>query len=1098
MTSFLNIIVKFILFSLCLAIQAGFCKASNQITFSNWLKEDGLPSNYIYAFEKDEFGFLWIATNDGLCRYDGPNLVKIYRQQEGDPHITNSLQSNIIRSLFYDSKGYLWIGTVNGGLTSFNPSTNEWKTFRHNPQNQRSLSNDDVLTIIEDSKQRIWVGTENGLNMFNRKTETFTQFKLYNTKANVPTARAVLSVMEDKQGWIWAGTWSGGLHLFLEDQNGNFDTQNIRHFQTSSNKAANNVWALLQDKDENASNHPGNQNWKPNFTTYNKESNSFNYIKSNDIQSILQDQFNNLWIGTTHGLHKLPAELLPPLIANEQKDTLYFDVFLPSDNKSKIVGENITNLHEDDQGIIWIGTNVGLSQFNWHSNQFKSLNFSDPNFDIQFTPSFIMDSSENIWICRLEKGLLKYRIEDEALVQLKDVVSPLLLGKRVSTIHSPDGEWIYAGTELGITTVNIKTLKTVEYPTPPWFRAEIKDLFIKTILVDDEGTIWFGATVGLFRIDKHTKAFTLFEPDNAKPNAISDNAISHIIQDSYGTIWIATYKGLNKIIDPHSDEPQFESFFFNEHNPEKGSVNNQTIYLKEIGEYLYIGTTSGICRYRYSNCQFETFKASENKFRITSIEKGNKNDIWVSTNEGIFSFNEQENTVQIFDKKDGLINTSFRQGCSFKDADNNIYFAYTNGFTYFSPEEFSKNTVAPPVYITDVEIMSTDGIEVIDGINNDLIELNHKVYRLSVNFTALNYNRVDKNKYQYRLVGVEDQWNDAKFGTPIVCTKLEPNEYKLEIKASNNDGIWNEQGDFITIIQHPPYWKTWWFRLLAVLSIAVLIFSFFFWNTNKIRKHNEELQVYNKTLNIEIANRKKAEQQLQDYNKELKRSNKDLEQFAYIASHDLKEPLRVISGFSGLLSLKYSNKLDKDAKLHFGFIEEGVERMFNVIESLMTYSTVGQKDSKYSSINLNELIQNKVKDLAELVKDKNAVIKMGDLPEITGHKEQIGMVFFNLINNAIKFNTKKQPIVLINEIKGDSNYWKFSVTDNGIGIEAQYQEQIFGIFKRLHTKKEYNGSGIGLSVCQKIILRHEGVIWLDSKIDKGTTFYFTIKKTLSN
>jgi len=225
----------------------GFNQFTNNVTFSSWQKEDGLPSNYIYAIEKDTFGFLWIATNDGLCRYDGPNLIKIYQKQESEQAGKNSLQSNDIRSLFYDSKGYLWIGTRYGGLTSFNPSNNEWKTYRHKPQVKNSLSNDEILVIIEDSNHRIWIGTENGLNLFDRKTETFTQFKLDNTKAKVPTAKAVLSIMEDSKGWIWAGTWAGGLHLLLEDNDGNFDVKNVRYFETTTNKAANNIWTLFQD-----------------------------------------------------------------------------------------------------------------------------------------------------------------------------------------------------------------------------------------------------------------------------------------------------------------------------------------------------------------------------------------------------------------------------------------------------------------------------------------------------------------------------------------------------------------------------------------------------------------------------------------------------------------------------------------------------------------------------------------------------------------------------------------------------------------------------------------------------------------------------------
>jgi len=1112
----LKIIIKgkFLLLMYFSSIVFGFSQPINNLNFSSWSKEDGLPSNYINAIEKDKLGFLWIATNDGLCRYNGPNSIKIYQYIENGDSTKTRLQSNNIRSLLCDSKGYLWIGTINGGLTRFNPSANEWITFQNDALQKNSLSNDEVLSIIEDSKQRIWVGTEDGLNLFDRTTETFTQFKLDDTPAKVTTARAVLSIMEDDKGWIWAGTWAGGLHLLLEDENGNYNFKQIRYFETTQNKAANNVWVLDQDSEgrywlgthgggvllmnlpENASNRPTNQNWQPGFYKFTFKVNGIESIGSNTIQAILQDKFENLWIGTGHGLFKINHQFLSAENANEKELLKTFDFFLPSDDGMTIIGDNIKNIFEDDQGLIWLGTDGGLNQFNYHSNQFKSFNFSDDYFTMPHAPSIYVDSTKNIWIGMPQHGIQKFRIENEILKKIDNPINNLLLGKRVSTIYCADGRWMYIGTELGITAINLYTWESIKYPTPPWLRSKIQNLFIQTILVDSKGSIWFGTNVGLFKIDANAKTYTLFEPDFKKPNSISDNSINQIIEDSQGSIWIATYKGLNKITDISSDEVIFEKFFYNSKQPSKGLSNNQVLYLKEINNNLYIGTKTGICFYNFLTREFNTLQNNDYNFSISSIEEGVNNDFWVSTSEGIFNYNYQEKSFRMFNKKDGLNNTAYRLGNSFKDIDDNIYFVYTNGFNYFSPSTFLSNEIAPPVYITEVEIMNRDTTQLVGGMDQKEIELNHDDYRLSIDYVALNYNRADKNKYIHRLAGLEENWSEIKFGTPIVYTNLKPKAYRLEIKAANNDGVWNEKGDFITIIQHPPYWETWWFRLLTVLLVAAIILSLFLLYTNKIRKHNEELQIYNQTLSTEITNRIRVEQKLQHYNSELMRSNNDLEQFAYITSHDLKEPLRVVLSFSNLLSQKYINKLDDNASKYIKFIDDGVRRMTSLVDSLLTYSIVGQKDSVYNSFNLNKLIKGKVSDLSQLIKDKNAIVKIKDLPEIIGHQEQIGMVFFNLINNALKFNNQEQPIIVVKEDESYGEYWKFSVKDNGIGIEAQYQKQIFGIFKRLHNKKEYEGTGIGLSVCQKIIQRHKGDIWLQSNQNKGTTFFFTIKKNL--
>jgi len=192
---------------------------------------------------------------------------------------------------------------------------------------------------------------------------------------------------------------------------------------------------------------------------------------------------------------------------------------------------------------------------------------------------------------------------------------------------------------------------------------------------------------------------------------------------------------------------------------------------------------------------------------------------------------------------------------------------------------------------------------------------------------------------------------------------------------------------------------------------------------------------------------------LSESNKELKRSNQDLEQFAYIASHDLNEPLRMIGNFSGLIAKRYKNALDEDADQYISFIENGVSRMAKLINSLLTYSRVGRREIKHMPIELDGLLEGKLLDLSQIIKDRNAEIQVDPLPTIFGEREQIGMVFYNLINNGIKFNRKDTPKIIIQHHEQPNEpYWKFSVTDNGIGIAPEYQQRIFEIFKRLHNK----------------------------------------------
>lgn len=253
----------------------------------------------------------------------------------------------------------------------------------------------------------------------------------------------------------------------------------------------------------------------------------------------------------------------------------------------------------------------------------------------------------------------------------------------------------------------------------------------------------------------------------------------------------------------------------------------------------------------------------------------------------------------------------------------------------------------------------------------------------------------------------------------------------------------------------------------------------------------------------DVTEKKIAEKALQEYSgkleeivEELKRSNQDLEQFAYIASHDLKEPIRTIGSFVKLIELQYNEKLDDTGREYIHYTVDGVNRMSNLISSLLAYSKVASSNENYKIANLAKIVELKILDLNTRIKESKAQIKVDPLPNnLYCAPGELGMVFYNLINNAIKFNTKETPTVKVG-VEEDEQFWTFSIKDNGIGIKEEDQNKIFELFKRLHNKQQFEGSGIGLSICRRIINRHGGEIWLESEIGQGTTFYFNIRKDL--
>jgi light-regulated signal transduction histidine kinase (bacteriophytochrome) len=263
------------------------------------------------------------------------------------------------------------------------------------------------------------------------------------------------------------------------------------------------------------------------------------------------------------------------------------------------------------------------------------------------------------------------------------------------------------------------------------------------------------------------------------------------------------------------------------------------------------------------------------------------------------------------------------------------------------------------------------------------------------------------------------------------------------------------------------------------------------------RRFNEELErmVAERTRELEAANREYAKQA-----EKLARSNADLERFAYIASHDLKEPLRMVMSFTKLLAKRYKDQLDADAEQFIGFAVDGAERMEQLIQDLLTYSRVSAPDKQFQPVDCQAAFTLALINLKTAIEESGAIVTCSALPVVLGDHTQLAQLFQNLIGNAVKYRSATPPTVHVSATRpsmpDDSEQWLFSVRDNGIGIDPQYAERIFVIFQRLHGREQYPGTGVGLAICKKIVERHGGRIWVESQLGQGATFYFTLPGNL--
>lgn len=245
---------------------------------------------------------------------------------------------------------------------------------------------------------------------------------------------------------------------------------------------------------------------------------------------------------------------------------------------------------------------------------------------------------------------------------------------------------------------------------------------------------------------------------------------------------------------------------------------------------------------------------------------------------------------------------------------------------------------------------------------------------------------------------------------------------------------------------------------------------------------------------VDITERKQAEQELRQMTAEMKRSNTELEQFAYVVSHDLQEPLRMVASYTQLLAKRYQGKLDTDADEFIAYAVDGTKRMQALLNAMLDYSRVGTREKPFKPIYCEDVFDQAMANMKVAIEESGALVNHDPLPIMLADEGQLVQLFQNLIGNAIKFRSQEPPRIHVSA-EARHNEWVFSVGDNGIGIDSQHAQSIFEVFRRLHTKEEYPGTGIGLAICKKIVERHGGHIWVQSQPGKGSTFYFTIRMT---
>ncbi|MEP5613429.1 MAG: two-component regulator propeller domain-containing protein, partial [Cyclobacteriaceae bacterium] len=1029
-----------------------------RLNFENLTVEDGLSYSLVFEILKDNHGFMWFGTTDGLNKFDGHTFT-VYQNIPGD---STSLPDNSVWALFEDSNGNLLVGTDGGGLSLYDRHTDTFTTFQNDPENPNSLPHNSVNVITEDTEGTVWIGTYGGgLSRMVAHGE-FENFGFDETNAGSLSSDFVHDLFVDHLGRIWIGTRQG-LNLYNSNT-----TDFSRIYADQSEESLNNDNVLSIAEDERGILWLGT--WGGGVHSFDSKSGeirqyTFQGESSNRVAFVFVDSFNTIWAGFLgEGLVSLDRETGElQLHAN--------DVL----NAASLVNDNVWFIYEDNLKNLWIGSEDGISKLELHKKPISR--FGIAQFMPEFGNTVLTDFDEGL------EGEIFFSTEEEVGVMIEsggDVLLKKLI--EVAGIWSilVDGEYIWVSSSgSGLYKYQRKGLS---YQLEKKY-SEVRKTSLENptyLLKDKEGVIWLGTDgSGLLSYTPNTEDFEIYPL--SQPGAADAPFILNVFEDDENTLWIGTYgEGLIKF---DKSSGQYETFTS---DSKKGAISNNTVLsvMQDNEGVIWIGTDGGGLNKLDQTTGTTSIKTTQDGLPsniILGIIEDDDENLWLSTNEGISKYDKSANTFDNYDISDGLVSKGFNADAHFKDNAGKFYFGSGNGFNVFHPDSIRPSSFIPPVFFVDFKVLNKP-VGLSDGplsrhINfAESITLSHKENFFSLGFAALDFTAPSKNLYAYKLDGFNADWihTDAS-DRQATFTNLDHGEYTLLVKASNSDGVWGNNVASLQINIQPPPWKTWWAYGLYVASFLFIVG--FVFRTFIVR---ERLKA---NLEVERIERKKIEEL-----DELK------SRFFAGISHEFRTPLTLISAPVSQLLKKYSK--DGETNWSLKLVRRNANRLLLLINQLLDLSKLeaGKLKLKVSKSDVIPWMKVVIASFESLSESKKITFKVtlpGNPIMMFFDKEKLEQVLVNLLSNAFKFS---ETVVGL-KVTQENSTLLIEVSNDGKKITATDQERIFDRFYQIDEEKaSVEGTGIGLALVKELTELHHGRVEVRSD-ETRTAFLINLPTT---
>ena len=1087
------------------------------VNCNTFTSEHGLSQNNISGIIKDQDGFIWVGTGDGLNRFDGYSFIQ-FTHSDAD---TASISNDVIRNFLIDSKGRLWVGTYNG-LNLYDSEKEAFQTFLTRPGDENTLSQNTIVSLLEDRNHHLWVGTYAGLNKIDLETLELVRYK--------PDGRgladnAINALLEDRHGRIWACTGKGinmigpkgveetiqqsdvpnGLPSELivgivQDSTGaiylgtngsgvlrlaNEDDRTFEHFRHTLKgpSVGNNIIATLAIDRQGVLlvgtdgaglyRHEG----EGRFTQIVGRENRV--LDNGHIQKIFADEKNNYWVGLFgSGLAFIPGD--PPLFEHYR----FFDLTMEHIGKNSVL-----DIVEDHDQKIGIGTDgAGLYKFDPETKHFTSY---------QHSPT--------------DKNSLSTNVAKSLLVDHKNNVY-------IGT---------YAG---GLNYLETKTNTFFRYLHNPNDPASISTNHVWSLLQDHHHRIYVGQLGGLNEFLPESKVFKILTISGGNPITNYTASVFSMREDTEGNIWMGT-----RLAGVHRYDPTSGSFesFVNIAGDSLSLPTNEILELElDSNGKLLIGTDNkGLIRLDPKTFHFTQLIPEFREKNIPSILEDDAHNLWFTSFDGLHKYDPATGQLYSYIVADGLQGVQFNEGARLKSSTGEFYFGGTNGLNIFRPEKVLEDESKPGVVFTTlslfhdvVRINDKSGLLTKSVSKSTSITFQPDQNVFSLEFACLEYRFPKKNRYRYYLEGFDNDWNEANESRMATYTNLPPGEYTLHVSVTNGNRPWDDEAASMHIVVLSRWYQRLDVRTGAAILLLVFTVAIIHVRTNFLLKQKrklehlvtvrtrlvetqkeeikdkneklhlayEEVNTTNEQLNRVNANLEKLVEkrtdELQLTIKKLIETDEGLKTFLYRSSHDLRGPITTLLGLAGLAKIQnHQGELDP----YFSNMENTASGMIRLLRRLNDTAALFRSRLRIKNIRADRFIRSIKSQLNDLNIDSLVRLEFetrtGD--SFMSDRVLLSHIIVNLMENSIAFRGQNRPFAKC-ILSLEDRRLIIQVMDNGTGISPAVRDKIFDMFYRGSEKSK--GNGLGLFMVKKALELLEGSIDIQSEPDVLTVVTVTI------